>query len=108
MNVNEILEEKEEAFDKWFYRWYKKQALDSRIKVAARQGYTGINIAVSKENDDYTRRRLNNPEVIKKLKKELTGFDIDYVESSGDTKLFNTVVGKWYKKVISISWLGVK
>lgn len=106
MNVNDILEEKEEALDKWFERWYKKENLESRIKVAAKQGYTGITLSVSELNDVYTKRRLNNPEVINKLKKELIGFDINYEEKTGDRMFINSKIGTWYRKTISISWRG--
>lgn len=104
MNVEEIAKQKDESFDKWFERWYQKNNLENKIRISAGKGYTGVNIAVSKEDDEYTRRRLNNPKVIEKLKEKLIGFEIKYEESSGDSMFFGKKIGTWYKKVISISW----
>ena len=108
MNVEEILKQKDESFDKWFDRWYQKSNLENKIKISASKGYSGLNIAVSKEEDEYTKRRLSNPKVIVKLKEKLIGFEIKYEENYGERTIFGQNLGTWYTKVISISWKEAK
>lgn len=102
--IEEIKRDQEESFEKWFERWFEKENLEKFIKRSAMEGYTGITIPVSDREDKYIKRRLENKQVIEKLKDKLDGFDIRYKETSGDRVMLNRKVGTWYKKVISINW----
>lgn len=102
--IDEVREMKKESYDKWFERWYENTSLENKIKKAAMQGYKSSTIPVSEESDEYKKRRLYDGRVIIKLQDKLPGFDITYVESSGDRIFLNSKVGTWYKKVILISW----
>lgn len=102
--LDEVRKTRNDSYDKWFERWYEKISLENQIKKLAMQGYKSSTIRVSEESDEYTKRRLYDGRVIIKLQDKLPGFDITYVESSGDKVFLNSKVGTWHKKVISIGW----
>ena len=104
MNVNEIKEMQSEAYDVWFERWYAKKDLENTIKISAKQGYSSYTLLVSEADDEYTRVRLSNPKTLEKLREKLVGFEVNYVETSGDRMLFGNKIGTWNKKVIRIKW----
>ncbi|MGX6962445.1 hypothetical protein [Vagococcus xieshaowenii] len=87
--AEELNQLKNESFDVWFERWFEKMNLQERLKVSAKQGYSGYMIDVDSRysNDEYAQRRLRDKRTVKKLESKLPGVNIR-VETVRRYKLF--------------------
>lgn len=106
ISVSELNRIKEESYDKWFERWYKKQDVANYIKVAAMKGYSSYSYNISDIEDNYLRRRMRNQRFIEKLKEKLGGFDVYRVEPK---KIERNLMGHnlnlgWTPLKVVISW----
>lgn len=82
--VDELNNYKNQAFDTWFDRWFKKEDLPKYFKRAAQQGYSGCQIKLKKtipmsEEAEYLNRRLRDPRTVEKLKNEFPGIKVEFV-----------------------------
>lgn len=86
--IDQIKEIKEESYDKWFERWYRKQNLENAIIQAASEGYGGFTISIKqtyesesdwKKERKYLARRLRDSRTPINLQGKLgEGFTVKY------------------------------
>ena len=72
LDLKKLKKEREEAYDVWFDRWWKRNNLVHEIKIANAQGYTGYTIALSNYSDD-DKHRMSNERFKKKLQEKIPG-----------------------------------
>lgn len=111
--IDKLNEAKEESFDKWFERWYKKQNLEEQLIIAASQGYSNFRIRIQEnyqrssdfdENRKYLVRRLRDERTVKNIENKLgTGIKVEYKEDKATRKLFGMTIN-YYSDWIQITW----
>ena len=78
LDIDKLKEEREQAFDVWFERWWQKANIEQEIAIANSKGYTEITISINYLSD-YTQNRVADKRFLKKLKKKLPGFGASLV-----------------------------
>lgn len=111
--IDKLNEAKEESFDKWFERWYKKQNLEEQLIIAASQGYSNFRIRIQEdyqhssdfdENRKYLVRRLRDERTVENIKNKLgTGVKVEYKGDKATRKLFGMTIN-YYSDWIQITW----
>lgn len=84
--IDEINKAKEESYEKWFERWYKKLNLENKILQSASEGYSGYAISIKQryesesewnKNKKYLARRLRDERTVNNIEKKLgDGFKV--------------------------------
>jgi hypothetical protein len=73
LELDKLKQEREQAYDVWFERWWKKANIEQEIEIANSKGYTEVTIPINYLSD-YTQDRVADKRFLKKLKKKLPGF----------------------------------
>lgn len=77
ISVYDLQKDREEAFDVWFERWWAREDLECKIKIANCQGYTSLLLVLSNYGE-YEQRRMSNDRFMLKLKEMLPGFEMEF------------------------------
>lgn len=95
--IKKLKKENDDAYEKWFERWYEKENLENAIIKANQEGYKGCSIKIYNSNDksvgvdEYTQRRLRDPKLITLLKIKLgAGLRISHEENKSSIPFFGT------------------
>lgn len=98
--IDEIKQQDQESYDKWFERWYKKENLEKEIKQAAMEGYKGFIIDIEPKVP-YLKRRLCDDRTTKRIEEKLgEGFTVYYFRNA--RKFGDWTTG--YDEKIHIKW----
>lgn len=73
-----------QAFERWFDRWFESENFINTFKKSAQQGYTSYSIELARttplsEKEAYINRRLRDPRTVNKLKEQLSGIGVKFV-----------------------------
>lgn len=77
LNVENLRQDREKAFDIWFEKWWEKEKLESKIKKANLKGYRSYVVTMS----DYEADELiwiRKEEFLLKLQDMLPDFRVEY------------------------------
>lgn len=97
LELDKLKQEREQAYDVWFERWWAREDVEHQIKIANYQGYTRVVINF-RGYSLYDTNRLKDSRFSQKLTDKLPGFDIGYSGTTWDVK------DQVYKYGIGISW----
>lgn len=103
MTKKELQIEREKAYKTWFERWYKKEDIESQIKINNSKGYTRLIFRFSHKDDSNIIHRIKDDMFIDCLKEKLPGFKITRKYYEEKSKLFTNLV-YYYGFKITISW----
>ena len=98
LDIDKLQKDREEAYDVWFDRWWKKEDIEGKIKALNAKGYTNLWISFYFDCDEYTRNRLKDIRFLGKVEKKLPGFKIKYTKSQ------SLLSYNFYNKGIEIRW----
>lgn len=98
LDIDKLKEDREQAFDVWFERWWQKEDIEGQIKVRNAKGYTYLWISFFSSSDDYTRNRLLDIRFEEKVKAKLPGFVV-----KNDRQML-PFTGRAYTKGLVIRW----
>lgn len=111
--IDEINKAKEESYEKWFERWYKKLNLENKILQSASEGYSGYTISIKQryesesewnKNKKYLARRLRDKRTVENIQNKLgEGLKVKYVSNVHEGKLLGISTTK-FEDYISINW----
>lgn len=77
LNVEKLRQDREQAFDIWFEKWWKREKLESKIKKANLTGYRGYVVIMS----DYEANEqiwMCKEKFLRKLQDMLPDFRVEY------------------------------
>lgn len=97
LNVENLRQEREKAFDVWFDRWWAREDLEHQIKISNYQGYTGY-ILVLDNYSEYEQIRMSKDRFLLKLQEMLPNFRVEYKYSK------NFLTKREYIYGIRIKW----
>lgn len=98
LELDKLKQEREQAYDVWFERWWKKEDIEGQIKARNAKGYTNLWISFFNGLDDYTRNRLLDIRFEDKVKAKLPGFVVQ------NNKQELPFTGRAYIKGLVIRW----
>ncbi len=84
---SKLMELSNNSFSIWMKKNYPAERLEKRMQEVATEGFTGISIEVSEENDKESKLMKSKPEFIEQLKTmfpDLTVKEIPYTKRSLD------------------------
>ena len=73
LELDKLKQEREQAYDVWFERWWQKANIEQEIEIANSKGYRETIIPINYYSD-YVQNRVADKKFLKKLKKKLPGF----------------------------------
>ena len=77
LDIDKLKKEREQAFDIWFEKWWKREKLESKIKKANLKGYRGYVVTMS----DYEANEqiwMRKEEFLLKVQDMLPDFRVEY------------------------------
>ncbi len=77
LDINKLKQEREQAYDVWFERWWAREDLEHQIKISNCKGYTGY-VLVLDCYDNYEQARMSKDRFLVKLKDKLPGFEAEF------------------------------
>ena len=98
LDLDKLKQEREQAYDVWFERWWKKEDIEGQIKARNAKGYTNLWISFFNGQDDYTRNRMQDIRFKDKVESKLPGFVVK------DTKQKLPFSGVTHAKGLDIRW----
>lgn len=98
LDLKKLKKEREEAYDVWFERWWKKEDIYGQIKARNAKGYTNLWISFFNGLDDYTRNRMQDIRFRGKVEAKLPGF---LIKNTKQKLLFTEEA---YIKGLDIRW----
>ncbi|WP_034538544.1 hypothetical protein [Carnobacterium inhibens] len=83
--IDQIKEIKDESYDKWFERWYRKQNLENAIIQSAKQGYGGFTIRIKETYESESDWKKERKYLVRRLRDSRTPINIQSKLGEGFT-----------------------
>lgn len=97
LELDKLKQEREQAYDVWFERWWAREDLEHQIKISNSQGYTGY-VLVLDHYDKHNQARMSKDRFLLKLQEMLPGFEVEFRYKT------NWLTKKDYLYGVRLSW----
>lgn len=97
LELDKLKQEREQAYDVWFERWWARGDLEHQIKIFNFQGYTSY-ILILDNYDKHNQARMSKDRFLLKLQEMLPGFEVEFRYRT------NWLTKKDYLYGIRVSW----
>lgn len=77
LELDKLKQEREQAYDVWFERWWAREGLEHQIKISNSQGYTGY-LLVLDYYSEHNQSRMSKDRFLLKLQEMLPGFKVEF------------------------------